>query len=76
MGGAKYEDYDWKELPDEVKKAAKFLGYSKKMWNNDAEPPVSDKDWIDLTPEQQEAASVLGYTKETWDDEGCCCVIS
>jgi hypothetical protein len=26
-----YEDYDWKELSDEVKKAAEVLGYDKKV---------------------------------------------
>ena len=33
----KYDDYDWKELPDNVKEAAKKLGYTKKIWNADKE---------------------------------------
>lgn len=74
----KYDDYDWKELPEEVKAAAKVLGYNKKMWNKDEEPAVSDEYWDDLTPEQQQAAATIGYTKETWDSEGACacCVVS
>ena len=31
----KYEDYDWAELPEDAKKAAKTLGYNQKMWDND-----------------------------------------
>ena len=31
----KFDDYDWKELPDDAKAAAKLLGYSKKIWDND-----------------------------------------
>ena len=73
----KYEDYDWKELPDDAKDAAKVLGYNKKMWNNNREPECCDEYWDDLTNEQQEAATVLGYDKKSWDNEGLasCCVI-
>ena len=31
----KYDDYDWKELPEDVKEAAKKLGYTKKLWDGD-----------------------------------------
>eukprot|EP00585_Thalassiosira_rotula_P013437 CAMPEP_0196130590 /NCGR_PEP_ID=MMETSP0910-20130528/915_1 /TAXON_ID=49265 /ORGANISM="Thalassiosira rotula, Strain GSO102" /LENGTH=75 /DNA_ID=CAMNT_0041389929 /DNA_START=70 /DNA_END=297 /DNA_ORIENTATION=+ len=72
----KYEDEDWKDLPDEVKEAAKKLGYTKKMWNGDKEPDLCDEYWDDLDEEHQAAAAVLGYDKETWDKEdGGCCVI-
>ena len=30
---AKYDDCDWKELPEDVQKAAEALGYNKKMWD-------------------------------------------
>lgn len=74
----KYEDNDWKELPEDAKAAAKALGYNKKMWNGDREPACCDEYWKDLTQEQQEAATVLGYDEKSWDsDGGCgCCVIS
>ena len=34
-GKTKYENYDWKELPEDAKEAAKKLGYTKKMWDAD-----------------------------------------
>ena len=68
-GPSKYEEYDWKELPMNVKEAAKTLGYNKKLWDNDKEPECVDEDWDDLTKEQQKAAKVLGYNKKTWDAE-------
>lgn len=61
------EDYDWKELSKEQKKAAETLGYNKKMWDKGGKPQTEDLDWDELTPEQQEAAKVLGYNKEKWD---------
>jgi len=62
-----YDDYDWNELPENVRDAAKKLGYDKKMWDNDGKPPADDKDWEELTPEEQEAAKVLGYDEAKWD---------
>lgn len=73
MGGCcssaagEYDDYDWNELPDDVKEAAKVLGYDKKIWDGDGKPPTDDKDWDELTKEQQEAAIVLGYDEDKWD---------
>jgi len=47
----KYEDEDWKDLPDEVKEAAKKLGYTKKMWNGDkGEDGLSDAFHVQLVP--------------------------
>lgn len=66
MGG-KYDDYDWKELPAEVQKAAETLGYNKKMWDKDKSPDSEDKDWDELTAAEQEAAKVLGYDQKSWD---------
>lgn len=42
---AKYDDYDWKELPEDVRKAAEVLGYTKKIWDKDGESPCDEKDW-------------------------------
>eukprot|EP00573_Skeletonema_grethae_P000523 CAMPEP_0201689182 /NCGR_PEP_ID=MMETSP0578-20130828/2805_1 /ASSEMBLY_ACC=CAM_ASM_000663 /TAXON_ID=267565 /ORGANISM="Skeletonema grethea, Strain CCMP 1804" /LENGTH=77 /DNA_ID=CAMNT_0048173735 /DNA_START=54 /DNA_END=287 /DNA_ORIENTATION=- len=75
---AKYDDKDWKDLPEEAKEAAKKLGYNKKMWNGDKEPDACDEYWDDLDEDQRQAAMVLGYDKESWDKEGMfgkCCVI-
>ncbi|KAK1741120.1 hypothetical protein QTG54_008372 [Skeletonema marinoi] len=74
----KYEDEDWKDLPEDVKAAAKKLGYTKKMWNGDKEPDCCDEYWDDLDEDQRQAATVLGYDKESWDKGGIldkCCVI-
>jgi hypothetical protein len=51
-----YEDYDYDELPEEVRKAANTLGYDKKMWDGDGKPPSENKDWEELTKEEREAA--------------------
>ncbi len=64
-----YDDLDFQELPPEVKEAAKFLGYTKKIWNRDGKIPLEDNDWDELTPEQQKAALVMGYNREKWDAE-------
>lgn len=63
----KYDDYDWKELPKDVQKAAEVLGYTKKSWDNDKPCKYDDYDWDELTKEQQQAATVLGYDKAKWD---------
>ncbi|KAL7447504.1 hypothetical protein ACHAXM_011416 [Skeletonema potamos] len=75
---SKYDNEDWKNLPEEVKEAAKKLGYTKKMWDGDKEPACCDEYWDDLDEEQRQAAMVLGYDKGSWDKEGAlakCCVI-
>ena len=67
MGG-KYDDFDWEELPDDVKNAATVLGYNEKKWDNDEKVEVDKYDWNELTAEQQQAAAVLGYTQKLWDE--------
>ena len=68
MGGdEKYDDYDWDELPKEIQDAAKVLGYTKKLWDNDKTPEECDEDWVDLTVEQKAAAIKLGYDRKRWD---------
>jgi len=65
---AKYADHDWEELDDAAMDAAKVLGYTQEMWDNDEEPEeIEDADWDDLTEEQKKAATVLGYNKKMWD---------
>ena len=62
-----------------LQSTAKKLGYTKRLWNGDKEPEISDEYWDDLTGEQRQAAEVLGYNKDCWDkEEGMlakCCVI-
>jgi len=52
----------------EAKEAATFLGYTKKMWDKDKEPAITNKDWEELTKEQQKACGVLGYNEANWED--------
>jgi hypothetical protein len=67
---SRYDDYDWKELPGGVQKAATVLGYTKAMWDGDKEPKTCDKDWKDLTTDEKAAAKKLGFDKKSWDDDG------
>uniref|UniRef100_A0A7S2VFR3 Amine oxidase domain-containing protein n=1 Tax=Entomoneis paludosa TaxID=265537 RepID=A0A7S2VFR3_9STRA len=69
LSSVSYEDHDWRELPNHVQQAATQLGYNKRMWDRDLEPPSADLDWDELSPEQQRSASVIGFNKETWDCE-------
>lgn len=39
----KYDDYDWKELPPEVQEAAKTLGYTKKIWDNEGKVRIQQE---------------------------------
>lgn len=65
----KYENYDWDELPGDVKKAAEELGYDKRKWDKDLKVSADKKAWKELTLKQQEAALKLGYTKDKWDED-------
>lgn len=64
----KYYKYDWDDLPEDQKKAAAVLGYTKEIWDGEGETPASEKDWEELTPAEKEAAKALGYTESKWDD--------
>lgn len=69
MTSSKYDDYDWDELPEDVKAAAELLGYTKKIWDTDGKPETHDYDWDDLSEDQKKAAAVFGYDKDKWDGE-------
>jgi hypothetical protein len=62
------DECDWDELPSEIQKAAKVLGYNKKMWDADQAPPSDDKYWHELSKLEQKSARKLGYDKEKWND--------
>ena len=63
----KYDDYDWDELPCEVKEACETLGYNKEIWDKGQQPASENKDWEELTAAEKEAAKVLGYDQNKWD---------
>lgn len=64
-----FDDIEWADLPVEVQAAAKTLGYTSKMWDNDGSPPSDEKWWHKLTAEEQRAATILGYNEKTWNDD-------
>lgn len=63
----KYDDYDWDELPPEVKTVCETLGYNKTVWDNSGKPDSECKDWDELTDTEKAAAKVLGYDQKKWD---------
>ena len=70
-----YDDYDWSELPtqrsdnENVKAAAKDLGFTKTTWDTNLTVPTDYLDCANLTTSEQEAAMILGYDECTWDRE-------
>jgi hypothetical protein len=64
----KYYEYDWDELPEEALQAAKVLGYTKRLWDDDEETEISEKNWGDLNAVEQAAAETLGYTRSSWNE--------
>jgi hypothetical protein len=70
-----YVDYDWTELPvqrsdnENVKAAAKDLGFNKTTWDTNLTISTDYLDWANLTTPEQEAAMILGYDECTWDRE-------
>jgi hypothetical protein len=68
--GVAWQDNDWEELPAHVQTAALVLGYTKRLWDTDEEPPACSKDWKKLTTVEKEAAQILGYNRRTWNDDG------
>eukprot|EP00553_Chaetoceros_curvisetus_P001309 CAMPEP_0204621070 /NCGR_PEP_ID=MMETSP0717-20131115/6913_1 /ASSEMBLY_ACC=CAM_ASM_000666 /TAXON_ID=230516 /ORGANISM="Chaetoceros curvisetus" /LENGTH=191 /DNA_ID=CAMNT_0051635409 /DNA_START=20 /DNA_END=595 /DNA_ORIENTATION=+ len=40
--GNEYNDYDWVDLPDDVKKSAEKLGYNKEAWDNESSSSDSE----------------------------------
>jgi hypothetical protein len=64
----KYYEYDWDDLPEEAMQAAKVLGYSKRLWDDDEDTDISEKNWGDLNAVEQAAAETLGYTRASWNE--------
>jgi len=59
----------WASLSKEAKNAAKILGYTQSIWDNDGSPPTEDKDWDELSSKGRAAAKTLGYTEKKWNGE-------
>ena len=50
----------WVNLSKEAQDAAKVLGYTQAIWDNDGSPPTEDLDWDQLSPAERKAAKTLG----------------
>jgi len=61
-----YFDVNWHRLPEDVRDAAKFLGFDSGFWNDHKVPYDFSLSWEELSQDQKEAIETLGYTKETW----------
>ena len=66
---AKYEEYDWQDLPQPISEALMVLGYTKRHWDKDKEPDICQKAWSGLTASQKDAARKLGYNQVSWDED-------
>jgi len=64
----KYSHSYWDELPDEGKKAASKLGYTKELWDADKVPESCNKYWEDLDEKQQEGAKEMGHDQKSWNN--------
>lgn len=65
--GSSYANYDWHELPRDIRAAAKVLGYTRRKWDHSLPTKFNDYEWKDLSSEQQDAALLLGYPQSRWD---------
>jgi hypothetical protein len=64
-----FGEWDWEELPPKIVKAAKALGYTQTIWEEDrGDPSAFEKYWKELTSEEREAAKALGYTDNSWNE--------
>ncbi len=59
-----FSDFAWQDLPENAKKAAKCLKYTRHIWDKDGTSPLDDKSWTELTSQQRQAAVILGKLRD------------
>lgn len=64
-----YASYMWRDLPEDVRSAAEYLGYTKSTWDEGVFLPLLNTKWGKLTDAQRTAAQEIGYDEATWNDE-------
>ena len=64
-----YINYDWTDLPENIKNAAQRIGYNKKIWNTDGDLSINEKEWNDLNSKEQQDLKTIGYSEASWDME-------
>jgi len=64
------DEYEWDELPNHAKNAARELGYDRYAWNYGTNTPtIEQKSWRKLSDKEKSAARTLGYDRQTWNRE-------
>jgi hypothetical protein len=58
----------WSDLPEDARAAAKTLGYTETVWDEDSSIALGAKWFSQLTSEQRRAAIVLGYDSQSWNE--------
>ena len=63
-----YDNYDWFELPSNIRTAYEFLGWTERKWDGEEEAPeLVNKSWYELTSEEKNAAELIGYSRDNWE---------
>eukprot|EP00537_Pseudo-nitzschia_pungens_P017844 CAMPEP_0172409604 /NCGR_PEP_ID=MMETSP1061-20121228/76451_1 /TAXON_ID=37318 /ORGANISM="Pseudo-nitzschia pungens, Strain cf. pungens" /LENGTH=671 /DNA_ID=CAMNT_0013145763 /DNA_START=10 /DNA_END=2025 /DNA_ORIENTATION=+ len=63
------DDLDWDELSQEQRRAATFVGHTKKTWDKDIELGHDHLYLHYLRPEVRDAFAILGMTESNWADD-------
>jgi hypothetical protein len=64
-----YINYDWNDLPENIKNAAQRIGYNKKIWDADGDLTINEKEWKDFNSIEQQDLKTIGYNEASWDME-------
>ncbi len=67
--GKTYNEFDWNDLPDNIREAAIELGFNKRIWESDDDlhAESESKEWNELTDRERKAALLMGYTEALWN---------
>ena len=67
VGHGAYDDYEWRDLPDNIRNAATLLGYCETSWDEGQDIATSLKNWDELASNEMTAAVTLGYNEKFWN---------
>ena len=62
-----YDDYEWRDLPTNIRNAAIVLGYCETSWDGSQDVATTNKKWNELGSDEMAAAMKLGYNEEFWN---------
>lgn len=66
QSNAALREYDWDDLPADVRAAATTFGFTQHTWDTNIPVMAFETDWSDLSPDLKAAALILGYDEATW----------